>query len=134
MENVLNSILGFGNLLPRLYRDEAVWVAHEVEAVLGLENRERKLLDLIMSEWKDDFIEEKDYVRLAGVELTDFKATFKGDRSRLPPSSGQLLLLKESGLWMVFIKTPKLCGVQLRRLIVGAVFPYLKHSVFKNSA
>lgn len=111
---------------PYLFDGVLYFIAKDVGAALGYANDGLKLTDRITGEWADEFIEGTDYRVLRGKNLSEFKALM-----RLTPQNGvsrarSLLLLTESGVNLVCMKTNKPTGVQMRRWLAGDLLPTLR--------
>jgi prophage antirepressor-like protein len=117
-----------------LFRGEPVVPAREIGAAMGYAGR--GLQDLIGGPWSGDFEEGKDYHLLTGEALAEFKAVsrdssgFAGRVDRSP----SLLLLTETGLYAVALKTDKALGVRLRRFLAREVLPKLARGEAVGSA
>lgn len=103
------------------FRGEPVVVARELGAALGYADPS-KIGEKIRGDWSGDFIEGTDYRLLDGADLAAFKAewpdTPESGASTLDRTRRALLVLTESGWWMVAQKTEKALGVKLRRFLV----------------
>lgn len=124
------------------YKGKPAWIARDVGAALGYEQDGRRLVNLIRDEWADEFIDGADYALIAGKDLRDLKAALAtGHAERVqsnttdPESRGQsellgsrarsVLVLFESGVYAVCLKTDKPEGRRLRRFLVDEVLPQL---------
>ena len=108
-----------------VFRDKICVIAAELGAALGY--AEKGLTKRILDEWKDEFIEGRDYDVFEGQDLKAFK--------RLVPHRGtsgvasrarSVLVLYESGVDLVALKTEKELGKRLRRLLADEVLPKLR--------
>lgn len=107
------------------YDGQPVMVARELAAALGYSDPSR-LGDLIRNEWAADFTEGEDFRALRGEPLAEFKRLTPPDGvSLVDPRSPSLLILTESGWWMVAQRTEKALGVKLRRFLSREVLPRL---------
>lgn len=109
-----------------IYRGKPCWVAKEVGSVLGYGSDGSRLIDQLSDEWKDEFVREKDFVKIEGLDLANFKELFKEDRynrSSLKYVSS-LTLLFEPGLYLVIAKTNKPAGKKLRRKVADEILPF----------
>jgi hypothetical protein len=105
------------------FRDTVCVVGQELGAVLGYAREGQLLTDAIRDEWRVEFAEGKDYQILKGEELQAFKAAARL-HGEVPFSRARaLLVLFESGVHMVSLKTEKELGVKLRRLLADEVLP-----------
>jgi prophage antirepressor-like protein len=107
------------------FRGEPVVVARELANALGYADPSR-LGDLIRREWSGDFQEGEDFRLLEGEELAEFKRlTPSGGVSSVDSRAPSLLILTESGLYLVALRTEKALGVKLRRFLATVVLPKL---------
>jgi prophage antirepressor-like protein len=110
------------------FNGEPVVVARELATALGYAEPSR-LGALIRDEWAAEFTEGTDFRLLDGASLSAFKAqwpdTPEHGVSTLDRTRRALLVLTESGLWMVAQKTEKALGVKLRRFLATKVLPRL---------
>lgn len=111
------------------FRGQPVVVARELGAALGYADP-ALLTRKIRSDWSDDFTAGEDYRMLDGADLLAFKAEWpdmsdSDTSASLAQTRRSLLILTESGLWMVAQKTEKSLGVKLRRFLADHVLPKL---------
>jgi prophage antirepressor-like protein len=107
------------------YRGKPAWIAREIGEAIGYSQGGKRFATRITGEWAGEFIEDHDYVLLAGKELADFKSVFEGTR-RVPLKSNRgAILLFESGLYLALAKTNKPVGKRLRRFLVEEVLPQI---------
>lgn len=98
-------------LTAMLYKDRLVFIAREVEAVLGYEHK--SLINLINKEWSSSFQEGIHCIKLVRSELAEFKSFFQGvvwDTTPFATSytyANSLLLLTEKGFYKVLIRSNK---------------------------
>jgi prophage antirepressor-like protein len=109
-------------LVTLTYDGKPAWVARDIAALLGYSHGGKRLPNKILGDWKDEFIEGKDYAFLTGEELALLKAT---SPEVSPNANRSLLILFESGLWMVLVKTRRAVGKRLRRFLVEDVLPQI---------
>jgi len=107
------------------YDGRPAWPARHIGTRLGYSHGGKRLPNKILGEWKDDFIEGKDYAILAGEELAAFKKLTGASGVVSPNANSGLLILFESGLWMVLVKTGRPVGQRLRRFLVEQVLPQI---------
>jgi prophage antirepressor-like protein len=108
------------------YSGQRVWIAKQVGRALGYK-RDGAQLITSMNQWKAEFVEGVDYIKLSGGELREFYQAFGGHRElRLPPYGGRLLFLTEEGLNLVLIKTDKPIGKKTRRWLKSEVLPAIR--------
>ncbi len=111
-----------------MYKGQPVWLAGEVSLALGYCDQ-KKLANKITQRWADEFIEGKDFVKLLGAELLDFK-NILGLEPKMGSSFNHcpnLILLTETGLNLALMKTRNPAGVRLRRFLADEVLPALTH-------
>lgn len=117
------------------FRGEPVVVARQLAVALGYSDPGR-ITDMIRSEWAADFTEGEDFHLVEGPDLAAFKAaavdtTYDGPTagdgfgSTLHHTRRSLMVLTESGLYLVAIRTEKALGVRLRRWLARDVLPKL---------
>jgi prophage antirepressor-like protein len=110
------------------FKGEPVVVARELAAALGYVDPS-KIGEKIRGDWSADFREGEDFRLLDGDDLSAFKAAWPdtpvAGASTLTHTRRSLLILTESGLWMVAQKTEKELGVKLRRFLAEKVLPKL---------
>jgi prophage antirepressor-like protein len=97
------------------------WVVREVETALGY-TKSGRLVETLRSRWADELIEGEDYAVLEGQALKDAKELIPTLGNRFAPS---LMVLFESGLHLVLLKTRMPSGRRLRRFLVTEVLPRL---------
>jgi prophage antirepressor-like protein len=128
----VSEIIDFeGHALTTLtYQDRPVFIAREVGALLEYAHSGGRLVDKITGDWSDEFIDSRDFIRLEGEALADFKAlTGELPTESVGSRTRHLLLLTESGMDLVCIKTSKEVGKRLRRFIVDHVLPKLRRGI-----
>jgi prophage antirepressor-like protein len=107
-----------------MFRGEPIVAIEEMGTALGY--APGNLRHLVRNEWAADFVEGKDYHLLAGEALAEFKALDRRSETPLVASRARaLLVLTESGLYAIALKTEKSLGVRLRRFLVDEVLPKL---------
>ncbi len=105
------------------FHDKVCVVGQELGGALGYARGGQLLTDAVRDEWRNEFTEGKDYEILEGEELGAFKAAARL-HGEVPFSRARaLLVLFESGVHMVSLKTEKELGVKLRRLLADEVLP-----------
>lgn len=98
-------------------------LAAQVSLALGY-RQSRRLASLIRNEWSAEFIEGAHYVIVKGQELRALKALRTQDDSEIVSSRARhTLLLLESGINLVTLKTGKPAGIALRKLFAEVVMP-----------
>jgi len=109
-------------LVTLTYDGKPAWVGRHIGARLGYSHRGKRLPNKILGDWKDEFIEGTDYAFLTGDELAALKKTTD---TVSPNANSSLLILFQSGLWMVLVKTRRAVGKRLRRFLVDQVLPQI---------
>ena len=108
------------------YKGKLCWIASEVGQTLGYSKKGGRLVDKITESWSTEMLDGSDYAVLHGEELSDFKTFLE-----LTPESGvsrrspHIMLLYETGLHFVCLKTNKQIGRRLRRFLADEVMPQL---------
>lgn len=106
------------------WQGRPAWIARHIGARLGYHDEGKRFPNMILGEWKNEFIDGKDYVVLSGEDLAAFKE-LPGADGVSPHAHNSLLLLFESGLHLALIKTRKRIGQDLRRFLAEEVMPQL---------
>ncbi len=107
------------------YKDEPVFLAKEIGQVLGYSDEGSKLSSLIAKKWADEFIDGKDYSVLTGKELKDIKDILQLSTPQVGSRAPQLMILTESGVNLVCMKSNKPIGKKLRRWLADEVLPQI---------
>lgn len=108
------------------FRGKPAWLALEIGRVLGYSENGNRLTRKITQQWSDELVEGRDFIRLKGEELSDLKKVLEpGTDSVLSPFATHAVLLFESGVHFVCLKTEKPIGKRLRRFLVDEVMPQL---------
>jgi prophage antirepressor-like protein len=84
------------------------------------------LPDVIRKHWSDEMEEGKDFAVLTGAALHDFKAILDVIDAASVSRAPNLMVLYESGLYLVCLKTEKPLGKKLRRYLADEVLPALR--------
>ncbi|WP_373047201.1 Bro-N domain-containing protein [Vulgatibacter sp.] len=100
------------------------WIARDVGALLGYADDGRRLPSKIAGDWSEELIEGQDFAILTGSELEAFKQAAL-DTESVPSRAPSLLLLFETGLHLVCLKTRSEVGRKLRRFLADEVLPQL---------
>ena len=111
-------------LVTLTYQGRPAWIARHIGTRLGYAHDGKRFVNLILGEWKDEFIEGRDYVVLSGDELAAFKE-LPGAESLAARTNNSLLVLFETGLHLALIKTRKKAGRDLRQFLATEVMPQL---------
>ncbi len=115
-----------GPLVTLTWKDRPIWIARHIGVRLGYSHGGKRLPNKILGAWSEDFIEGQDYALLTGEELEALKALTRGGPAEIADSARRgLLVLFESGLHMVLLKTRHPSGRRLRRFLVAEVLPKL---------
>jgi prophage antirepressor-like protein/DNA-binding NarL/FixJ family response regulator len=123
------------------FKGQPVWLPGEVATALGY-SEPRLLRTQIRRLWADEFIAGHDYVIVDGDDLAQLASALQAAeidragnaRSNDDAASGRgghrrsLLLLTESGLNLVCMKTDKAAGRRLRRWLADEVLPQLRRT------
>ena len=112
-------------LVTLTYEGKPAWVARHIGVRLGYSHGGKQIPNKILGEWKDDFVEGRDFAVLSGDELAAFKKLSGASRVVSPNANSRLVILFESGLWMVLVKTGQPIGLRLRRFLVEQVLPQI---------
>lgn len=127
MSDLIRFDFGGRPLTVVMHKGEIHYIARELGAVLEYSSDGARLSRRITSEWSDEFSEGKHFTVLRGDDLADIKRLGPDSGpSPVDPRSPSLMLLTESGLDMVLIKTDKEIGKRLRAFVVDVVFPKLR--------
>lgn len=117
------------------YKGRPVWIAKEVGLLLGYSNDGGRLVDKITAEWADEFIDGQDVIRLTGPDLRDFKELAVDTTDSVGSKANRaLMLLTESGVNLVCIKTEKPLGKAVRRWLAADVMPKVTQAAAAPSA
>lgn len=108
------------------FRGETCIVAADLGRVLGYADDGKSLVEVITKHWADELIEGRDFEVLTGSYLRDFKAILGDADGRSASFTARLMVLTESGVDVVCIKTEKPLGKKLRRFLVAEVMPKLR--------
>jgi len=107
------------------YKNQPAWIAREVGSVLGYSQVGKRLINNIHSEWSEEFLKNKDFIILSGQELADLKRLLDVGTESVPSRAPSIMLLFETGLNLVLMKTNKPIGVKLRRFLSDEVLPQI---------
>ena len=100
--------------------------ARQVGAAIGMSHKGKRLPTMITHEWADEFVEGVDYDRLRGEELAMVRGVLERGTQDVPlPGRGSLMVLYESGLHLVLVKSKTDAGRRLRRLLAEEVLPQI---------
>ena len=118
------------NLSTIYYQGRSCWIGREIGRILGYSVKGKRLVNKIMDEWSDEFINDVDFAIIEGEQLVEFKRLYKKLAGKDPypglsKINKKLLLLFEPGLHLCCLKTQKPIGKKLRRFLVDEVLPQL---------
>lgn len=109
-----------------MYKGQQVLIAKEVGRVLGYADDGRMLITKL-SEWSDEFEEGIETIKLEGSQLIEFKSVLELILdSWISSHTRNLILLTESGVNKVLMKTNKPVGKRLRKWLARDVLPSLR--------
>ncbi|MDC3956276.1 hypothetical protein KEG38_20615 [Polyangium jinanense] len=109
-----------------VFRDKICVIAAELGAALGYADGGKGLPKTIVDDWGDEFIKGRDYDVLERQDLKEFKGLVKDTRGTRVSFAARLMVLYESGVDLVALKTEKELGKKLRRLLADEVLPKLR--------
>jgi prophage antirepressor-like protein len=108
------------------YKGKLCWVASEIGQTLGYSRNGSRLVDKITESWSEEMLDGCDYTVLQGEELADFKSLLEPTpESGVGSRSSHVMLLYETGLHFICLKTNKPIGRRLRRFLADEVMPQL---------
>lgn len=108
------------------WQGRPAWVARQVGQVLGYSGQGKRLTNKILGEWNAEFLDGRDYAFLEGDDLAAFRAmSADGPEPVSSHARNGLLVLFESGLNLVLLKTRSPIGIRLRRFLADEVLPQL---------
>lgn len=111
-----------------VWEGRPVWIAREVGEALEYADGSR-LVDKVTGEWAEEFIEGVDFEMLANGRLAEFRSKVSpesgGTSAEVSKFAGRLVVVTESGLHLLLLKTRKPAGRRLRRLLATEVLPQL---------
>jgi prophage antirepressor-like protein len=109
-----------------VFRGRLTWIAINVGDALGYDNGGKDLPDVIRKAWSDEFVEGVDFAVLTGEELKEFKAVMGLTERHSVSRAPALMVLYETGLDLVCLRTERPLGKKLRRMIAEEVLPKLR--------
>lgn len=129
MSELIKSLRFEGSPIAAVFHNgEPHIIANDLGDALGY--AEKSIGRLIRAEWSRDFITGRDFVIVEGDDLAELKACDRRGESdsarRIGARLNSLMLLTESGVDLVLLKTEKPVGVRLRRFLVDEVMPKLR--------
>ena len=102
------------------------WIAADVGRVIGYADGGKRLADVVRDDWSEEMIAGRDFEVLTGKDLADFKELLVDTQERWVSKTRRMMVLYESGLHFVCVKTEKPLGKRLRRFLVDEVLPKLR--------
>lgn len=125
-EKKLARVIEFeGQAVPAvLWRDRWCWPAAAAGLAAGYKEG-RIAVDKIRGEWREEFVEGKDYELLKGLDLKAFRDA-SSDSLEASAKVSQMLILTESGLDMMLVLARTAKGRRLRRMLVDYILPQLR--------
>lgn len=109
-----------------LYGGEPAWLAGQVGDHLEYAHAGSRLCTLIRADWREDFVEGEQIHYLTGERLAAFKRALPAGDEIVDPRTSRILLLTESGLDRVLLKSDKGLRVPFRRFLETEVLPRLR--------
>jgi prophage antirepressor-like protein len=100
-------------------------VAADLGFALGYARNGKKLVDVIREKWADEFLDGEDFTVLTGADLRLFAETF-ATHQKWAAKVRHLMVLYESGVDGVCLKTEKPAGRRLRRYLRTEILPKLR--------
>jgi prophage antirepressor-like protein len=110
------------------YRGRPCWMAKDIGRALGYGNDGQKLAQRITQDWANEFIEETDFAVIKGENLVSFKTLLEAIPESGIAYASHVLVLFETGLNLVCIKTRKAAGQHLRRWLASEVLPQIRET------
>lgn len=114
--------LGQYEVLYFTYHGERVITAPDLEKLVKY--APKTLAKRIREEWANEFQEGRDFDIIQGAELAAFNTALLSSATR-NSNHGRLLVLYESGVNLVLVKTEKHVGIEIRRWLTTEVMPSL---------
>lgn len=112
------------------YRGRPALIARELGEALGYDDRGGRLPKLITHEWSAKFEAGEDYDIVANGNLADLReilgAGSSDEPAKISPKARSLMLLYESGVDTVLVRTDKPEGWELQRYLIKNVLPKLR--------
>ena len=108
------------------FEDQAWLIAKQVGAKLGYSDEGASLIKMIGREWREEFIDGVDCMKLAGPRLAAFKAAIRNHTSItgvVDVRSSHLFLLSISGAQLAAMKREGPEGVAFRKLLRFTIVP-----------
>lgn len=109
-----------------VFRGRPCAMAISVGDALEYGNGGKELPDVVRAHWSKEMIKGRDFDVLTGQNLRDFKGVLDVTDAASISRAPHLMVLYESGVDLVCIKTKKPLGMKLRRFIVDDVLPKLR--------
>lgn len=108
-------------------QDRPAWVAGEVARALEYDDA-KDITRFITREWADDFVEGVDFLKVEGDDLRTLKKVVVSSTTGLPvidKYASSAIVLFESGLHTVLLRTERPVGKRLRRKLVEEILPQI---------
>lgn len=108
-----------------IFEGRPCWIALEVGRAIGYAGNGKGLVDTIHAKWSDELVDGSHYEVLTGARLKAFKALQELGDQKTPSHQPQMVVLYETGLWLVLTKTHRPAGKALRKVLADEVLPQL---------
>jgi prophage antirepressor-like protein len=128
MESLVQAVHRFDEqpVTSLFYKGKPAWIAREIGVALGYSQGGKRLATRITGEWSKELILSQDYAVLTGTEAALLERALGKGTEAVPLGSNRgLVILYESGLYLVLAKTEKAAGVRFRRFLADEVLPQL---------
>jgi prophage antirepressor-like protein len=103
-------------------------MAKDIGRALGYGNDGQKLAQRVTQDWANEFIEENDFAVIRDGNLVAFKTLLEVIPGAGISRARHVLVLFESGVNLVCMKTNKPAGQHLRRWLASEVLPQLRET------
>jgi prophage antirepressor-like protein len=114
-----------GQSVPAVFfRGRWCWPATSVGKAVGYKEG-RIVVDKIRGDWREEFVEGKDYEVLNQSDLKAFREV-SSDSLETSKFAGRMLILTESGLDLALVLAKTAKGRRLRRMLVDYILPQLR--------
>ncbi len=112
------------------FLDKPAWICRHVGAMLGYARSGNRLTDLILDQWRQDFMPGLHYEIMAGEDLRALRALYAGSGLPIPRHPmARVLLLFEPGLHAVAARSTKPKAERLYRFVAEHIMPCFDHEV-----
>ena len=109
-----------------MFRGRLCVVATDLGRVLGYAEKGRSIVAVIRKQWAGEMVLGQDYDVLRGADLREFLLIVQDGEADSPSRRARLMILYESGVDLVCLRTDKPLGRKLRRFLVAEVLPKLR--------